>query len=484
MELWEALSPLDHRYAQADPELFRMLSRVLSEGAMVRTELRVELAVLSEHLSLRGEAQLTNEERHLIHQAATAQAVYAEEARTDHHVRALVNVIQAAVPDRCRPLVHLGATSADISDTASILRLRGIVTEVLLPLGIQVSELLIGLVRAHADTPQVGRTHGQIAVPITFGFALASHASRLTSALSSLATRAGELRAAISGATGSANALSLIVGDPRAFEAAVLARLGLTAAEHSTQITPVEPAIRVYQEAALVFGVLADLHDDLRHLQRSEIAELAEGMTADQVGSSTMPHKRNPWRSEHVKSLWKAFIPRLTALYSDQLSEHQRDLTNSASGRFHPEILAGLALALKQSARVLDGLGVDRNRMLLRIRENAASVLAEAFYILAADAGSPDAHERMRRLTRDLDAHGPADLKLALDTEPDLRDLISSRVRERLNTDLETLIAEPERYSGIAAERARSLADLCAARVEGIRRAANEPGLGSPEEHS
>src|SRR5690606_31536898 len=96
------------------------------------------------------------------------------------------------------------------------------------------------------------------------------------------------------------------------------------------------------------FGVLANFADDVRHLQRTEIGELGEAFEAEQVGSSTMPHKRNPWNYEHVKSLWKTFAPRMQTLYADQISEHQRDLTNSASSRFTAEIIAGFAAALER----------------------------------------------------------------------------------------------------------------------------------------
>ena len=92
------------------------------------------------------------------------------------------------------------------------------------------------------------------------------------------------------------------------------------------------------------FGVLANLADDIRHLQRTEIGEVGEAFEATQVGSSTMPHKRNPWNFEHVKSMWKEFMPRMITMYADQISEHQRDLTNSASGRFVPEIVLVLWL--------------------------------------------------------------------------------------------------------------------------------------------
>ena len=97
--------------------------------------------------------------------------------------------------------------------------------------------------------------------------------------------------------------------------------------------------------------MLANLADDMRNLQRTEIGEVGEAFGKDQVGSSTMPHKRNPWNFENVKSQWKLAMSRMTAVYADQISEHQRDLTNSASQRFLPEILVLFVSAVRRMAR-------------------------------------------------------------------------------------------------------------------------------------
>ncbi len=115
----------------------------------------------------------------------------------------------------------------------------------------------------------------------------------------------------------------MIVSDPFELEEEYVKALGLEASEHSTQLVEPEYLLRLFLEMNLCFGILANLADDLRHLQRSEISEVREFFGGDQVGSSTMPQKRNPWNSEHVKSLWKAFAPRVMTLFMDQISEHQ-----------------------------------------------------------------------------------------------------------------------------------------------------------------
>ena len=119
----------------------------------------------------------------------------------------------------------------------------------------------------------------------------------------------------------------------------------------------------VLLELNTAFGIVANLADDLRNLQRSEIDEVREPFGSRQVGSSTMPQKRNPWNCEHVKSLWKAFAPRVMTFFMDQVSEHQRDLTNSASARFVPEFIAGLTAAANRmfarGGRPAGGPGTD-----------------------------------------------------------------------------------------------------------------------------
>ena len=145
------------------------------------------------------------------------------------------------------------------------------------------------------------------------------------------------------------------------------------------------------------FGIIANLADDLRHLQRSEIAEVREEFREGQVGSSTMPQKRNPWNCEHVKSLWKAFAPRAVTFFMDQISEHQRDLTNSASQRFVADYIAGFASAAARMRSVVRGLGVNRARMAQNLRLGGDLIFSEALYILIATGGGPEAHERVRQ---------------------------------------------------------------------------------------
>ncbi len=455
--IFRNISPLDHRYLQSNRELFERLSDHLSEEAAVRYCARVEAALVKTHLA--SEGLLTEANETAVDTAAERvdpDEVYAEEARTQHNVRALVNVMQRGLPAELQPYLHRAATSVDILDTAAALRYRDAVRNVILPLLLQVEEELCRLSEEEAETPQVGRTHGRHAVPITFGFAIAEYVARLGRSIRELESLSRDLRGKLSGAVGAYNALSLLVPDPLAFERKHLERLGIRPSEYATQIVEPEYQLRLLLELSTAFGVIANLADDLRHLQRSEIDEVREQFGDAQVGSSTMPQKRNPWNCEHIKSLWKAFAPRVMSFQLDQISEHQRDLSNSASGRFASEFLAGFVAAAERMRRVLTGLQVDREQMRANLQMTGDLVLAEPAYIVLSAAGRADAHEIVRKLTVECETQNTSMLEL-LKRNPELWDSIGRELEKRSGIDAEAFFASPEAYNGQAARRAREL---------------------------
>jgi adenylosuccinate lyase len=343
--IFQNISPIDHRYSISEKAVFDALAPWISEEASIAACAKAEIALVIAHLTIRDHAPPYAVRQALEQIAAEIESaeVYAEEEKTRHNIRALVNVLKRKVPAEFAPLVHLGATSVDILDTSLAYRMAGVTRNVALPLLKKLERLLCDVAEREAETPQVGRTHGQHAVPITLGFAIAEYVSRLGKSIIEIERRSQGLKGKLSGAVGAYNATSMIVRDPEELERLYLAELGLEPSEHSTQLVEPEYLLRLLLEFNTAFGIIANLADDLRNLQRSEIGEVREGFAADQVGSSTMPQKRNPWNSEHVKSLWKAFMPRVNTFFMDQISEHQRDLSNSASQRFIADYVAGFS---------------------------------------------------------------------------------------------------------------------------------------------
>ncbi|MDR0908229.1 MAG: adenylosuccinate lyase [Spirochaetaceae bacterium] len=470
------ISPLDHRYSLSEKPVFDALLPWLSEEASINACVKCEIALVNAHLQNKaigaGFKPALQDRLSFNDIQINPAEIYAEEEKTKHNIRALVNVLKQKVPADIAPLVHLGATSVDILDTSLAYRMKGVTREVLLPLLRHLENELCDFAEREADTPQVGRTHGQHAVPITVGFAIAEYVSRLGKSIIEIEKLSNNLKGKLAGATGSYNATSMIVKDPEELERLYLAELGLEASEHSTQLVEPEYLLRLLLECNLAFGIIANLADDLRHLQRSEIGELREGFAAEQVGSSTMPQKRNPWNSEHVKSLWKAFMPRVITFYMDQISEHQRDLSNSASQRFVAEYITGFCFAINRMTGVIEGLGVDRERLMVNLRgsrkEEGGSrkgmqggVLAEPAYILLAESGVSDAHEVIRKITLKAEKENLAFAE-ALATNTDALQRITTQMKKLgiIKEEKEALewFHHPERYCGLAAKKATELA--------------------------
>lgn len=457
--VFQNISPLDHRYSLSAPELFKSLSAYLSEDAVIKYCLRCEAALLKVHLRhfLPDEREILEPQLDEALKRVGPEEVYLEEEKTQHNIRAMVNVLKRYVPDRLRAYVHLGATSVDILDTAQSLRFKELFQQLIIPDMRDLHQEMIRLAETYADTAQCGRTHGQWAVPLTFGYAMAEYVSRFGKCLLEIQRRSEDLRGKWAGAVGAYNAQSVLHRDPLVLEFEYLNLLGLKRSEHSTQMVEPEYLLRLLLEVNVAFGVLANLADDLRHLQRSEIAEVREHFAPDQVGSSTMPQKRNPWNCEHVKSLWKTFSPRVLTLFMDQISEHQRDLSNSASSRFSAEFVSGFALAVHRMKKVLKGLYVDEKQMVRNLKTSGDSVLAEAVYILLALEGDEQAHETVRKITLEKEQSGQSLLDILKGKPGAWERLVRGLDRVGIESP-ESFFAAPEKYIGLAAVLARKIA--------------------------
>jgi len=191
----------------------------------------------------------------------------------------------------------------------------------------------------------------------------------------------------------------------------------------------------------------------MRHLQRSEISEVAEAFAGKQVGSSTMPHKRNPINFENVKSLYKQFAPRMTTVYLDAISEHQRDLTNSASARFIPELFAGLLVSAERLYKVSENLVVDRKSMKENFDKAAGSIIAEPLYILLAAKGHSNAHELVRQLTLQADKTGKSLAELVR-AKKELRQFV-----QKFSNKEWQLLEKPEKYTGLSVKKTQQISN-------------------------
>ncbi len=450
----QLFSPTDFRYS------VEQLKPILSEESYVKYKARVE-AALAKELSKVGICSVSIA-REIARSCdlVTADEVYAEEARIKHDIRALANVIRSGVSERAKPFVHLAATSYDIVDTANSLRLKDSVKKVIIPDLLKLEKALISIDLKYHSTVQIGRTHGQHAEPITFGFFIYYYVSRLGQRIIKLNEAADNLCGKFSGAVGVYGPLSLIVPNPEKFEKELLSSLGLVPSEISTQIVQPEPVTDLFHSVVSTFGVIANLARDLRHLQRTEISEISEEFSDSQVGSSTMPQKRNPINFENAESAWKRFMPQMVTIYMDQISEHQRDLTNSLSQRYLPELLVGFDSTIRRITRTIwdetknkPRIKVDQESMNKNFRMSGDSILAEPLYILLALAGHPDAHEAVRKMVQRAIREKISFIEI-FKSDKELGKYLSKIPKGKVR-----ILNAPEKYTGVAAQKAKKIAN-------------------------
>jgi len=441
-------SPIDYRYSVEE------LKKYLSEEAFIKYKAKVEASLAKVLLKRKFISEKIYREIVEAVENISPEEVYEEEKRIKHDIRALVNCIRKRVSEEAKPYIHLFATSYDIVDTANVMRYRDAVENVILPDMIRLEKIWMEISLRYKDTLQIGRTHGQHAEPITFGFSIALYVHRWGERIVRVKEAKENLKGKFSGAVGAYNSLSIFFENPEEFEMEVLSELGLKPAEISTQIVPPEPVADFFHSIITSFGVLANFADDMRHLQRSEIGEVGEAFEEKQVGSSTMPQKKNPVNFENIKSMWKAILPRILTVYMDQISEHQRDLTNSCSQRFLPEILVAFDSSVRRMIRISEKLQVDAENMEKNFKMSEFKIIAEPLYIFLAVSGHPDAHEYVRGKVMECMREKKSLYELVMEDESvkPYIDKIDERQKE--------ILQNPSKYTGISSKKAEKIVNL------------------------
>jgi adenylosuccinate lyase len=360
------------------------LGAVWTEQARMEAWRRVEVAACEELPALLGDGRgPTAEELAQIRAATfTVEQVNERERVTDHDVAAFVDVLSASAGAAGR-WVHHGLTSSDVLDTALALQLRA-AGEPIVRGAQALVHALANRAREHVDTLCAGRTHGVHAEPITFGvklagFAFEAHrnAQRLQRAFEQACV------GAISGAVGTYAATS-----PQ-FELGVLKRLGLAREDVSTQVVPRDRHAQLLGATALAGAGLERLATEIRHLQRTEVREAQEPFRAGQKGSSAMPHKRNPIKSEQISGLARVLRANAQAALEDVALWHERDISHSSVERVILPDSTILIDHLQRSATALvQGLVVDERRMRANLELTCGALFSQAL-LLALVEGDP-----------------------------------------------------------------------------------------------
>jgi adenylosuccinate lyase len=321
--------------------------------------------------------------------------VKAIEKEIHHDVMAIVKAFAEKCGDAGK-FIHVGATSYDIVDTANALQFRDALSQIQKRL-VNLLKRLIQMAEDTKDLTCVGRTHGQHALPTTYGmkFAIwASEVGRHLDRLKSIKPRV--LRGKMSGAVGTQAGFGeegLILQD------LVMKQLGLVPADISNQIIQRDTFTEIIFFLSLVGATLEKISKEIRNLQRTEIAELAEPFAEKQVGSSTMSHKRNPHKSERICGLARILRGYLIPAFENISLEHERDLTNSSVERIiFPTAFNLLDYMLSQQLQILIGLEFFPENISKNVAMSNGMIMVEnvMLQLVSKGIGRQEAHEILR----------------------------------------------------------------------------------------
>ncbi len=385
--------PIDYRYGSEE------MKRIWSEESKIRRMIWVELTLLK---VLAEKGYISFEDYRIAKENSrkiTPERVKEIEAEIRHDVMALVKVISEVSGNASR-FVHFGATSNDITDTAVATQLRDSV-KILESKIVKLTKILAKKALEHKRTICLGRTHGQAALPTTYGFRFALWASEMLRHFERLEQLKDRLLVGqLSGAVGTQAAYGK---EGIEIEEKVMAYLNLKPAIISSQIIPRDIYCEYIEFLANLATTLEKIALNIRLWQRSEIQEVFERFDIEkQVGSSTMPHKRNPIDSEQICGLARVVRGFVEPQHQSAILWEERDLTNSSAERIilvEATILADHILT--KAIKLIQNLEIDKERALKNLERQLGINMSEAVMIALTKKGlsRQEAHEIVRRLS-------------------------------------------------------------------------------------
>src|SRR5438128_626940 len=352
-----------------------------SEETKFQKWLDVEIAVCEVHAEM-GTIPLEALEQIKSRAKFSVERINEIKKTTDHDVIAFTTNLAENIGEAAR-FVHYGLTSSDVVDTANALLLRDS-CDILL----QKTDALLEVLKRRAfefkDTPQIGRTHGIHAEPTSFGLVWALWYSETTRNRERL-LKAKEIVSVgkISGAVGAFAHLSPEV------EERVCAKLGLKAAEISTQVIQRDRYAEYLCTLAIIASTLEKIALQVRHWQRTEVREAQEYFKTGQKGSSAMPHKRNPILSERICGMARTVRANSIVGLENVALWHERDISHSSAERVVlPDSSSALDYMLAKTASLLDGLVVYPERMLENLKMTRGLVFSGQLLLALTQSGA------------------------------------------------------------------------------------------------
>jgi adenylosuccinate lyase len=362
-----------------------------------------------------------------------------EVRRTRHSLVGLLSAVQEACPGDAGQFIHYGATTQDIQDTGQVLEMRDVLCQAELDL-FEIVGTLVDTARQHAETLVVGRTHAQPALPMTFGLKVAGWLDELLREVGRLEEM--KPRVLVAQLFGGVGTMAGFGDEGPVLLERFARRLGLGVPEIGWHVSR-DRVVEYVTTLAMVSATLARIANELRTLSRPELAELELAWHPGKVGSSTMPHKRNPEECEQVMVLARLAAAQVETALGGMLMEHERD---SRGLRLEWAIVADVShytlAALAIAKDLLAGFDVYPERMAANASVAADAVCTEALMLaLARGVGKQSAHALVYELTQAATSEG-GELRAYL--------LNSSEVRRHLSAEELERIFDPGSYLGTA----------------------------------
>ena len=441
------IHPIDFRYNTKE------MRELFTEEARLQTWLDVEAALAKVH------AELGNIPKNAADEIAKkANTNYVKVARVNeiekeinHDIMAMVRALEEQCSGEAGKYIHYGATSYDIVDTALALQMKRAL-DVLQNRIKSWLKVLLQLSEDHKETITIGRTHGQHAVPTTFGMKFAVWAAEVSRHLDRLdEMKKRTLQGKMSGAVGT---MASFGSKGVEIQNSVMKNLGLLPSLITNQVVQRD----IHAEVMVFLSYIASTADkiarEIRNLQRTEISEVFEPFKEKQVGSSTMAQKRNPHQSERIVSLARRIKSNIIVAFDNIALEHERDLTNSANERIIiPEGFILTDYILTQLISILQGLEFNLENIEKNLDLTQGQIFSEEIMIelVKKGIGRQEAHELLRKCGIRSRAEGKQ-LRDVIIEEPSLSKLISQKeLDEWFN---------PKNYLGTAVEQVERVIKL------------------------
>ena len=358
---------------------------LLIEGHLAKTQ--ADLGIIPAEAGQEIYAVATSDRVHL-------SRVKEIEKEIDHDLMSMVQALAEQCP-KYGGFVHYGATSYDIRDTCLALQLSEAKSHLLSHLT-DIIDLLVSLAEKFTHSICIGRTHGQHAVPTTHGFKFANFAYEFLLAKEQLknVTVFGKFSGAVGTYAGFEN-INL--------ESIILESLHVSNSLISTQVVSRILLLQYFQALSTIASACDHFAREVRNLQRTEIGEWFEPSSVEQIGSSTMPHKRNPHKAERVCGLSRVIASSLFTAFGNVSLEHERDLSNSSAERLLvPQTSILTDYILSQTSYIIRGLEIDEKRSVENIKLLEGRTMTEGIMLaLTQFIGRQKAHALLSQLSKD-----------------------------------------------------------------------------------